>query len=77
MNKSLRYNNVREISFERFLEIISKQISPRGICEWSEESLQNFRNLYDSKKNDSNCNLTDCAATIGRAIYAQDIECEW
>jgi hypothetical protein len=42
MSRFLRYSNVREISFERFLEIISNQVFSRGACEWSKESLQSF-----------------------------------
>ena len=65
------------ISFERFVQIISRQISHKHTCDWSKESMQAFREIYDSKLEDLQSNMSEWAVMIGRAIYAQDLECEW
>jgi len=76
MSSSLQNNQGIEISFERFLEIISNQVFSRGACEWSKESLQSFREIYDQKK-ENNEDIEEWGILIGRTICAQDTECEW
>jgi hypothetical protein len=69
----------QNISFERFMQIISNSMISLSNQNygWSEESVNVFREIYDAKLQEKECNLVECASIIGETIFAQSIEVEW